>query len=288
MPNTIIMKPNNDERRRYWTQQMDEAYGFMMRALEIPVAECGEPLASIENAVKDSGIKVLFSQSDIVPGMKRQFYLRKKLIEPFLKAARELNDKGWMLIVEDGYRTTTMQKKLSLLPQVFDAVIERCFWEHGDLPPVDLVRRRLAALTAAHPKNGTHMSASAIDISVQEIATGKEVDRGRPYLELSELTPMESPFIEKAALENRLAIRHVMESNGFLAYPYEFWHYNQGDVYEAILHKTGQPARYGAVHCDLTTGEITPVEDPMETLNSNVEIEQAMNDALARIEKIQS
>ena len=263
---------------------MDEAYEFMMRALETPVAECGEPLASLEKAVAESSVKVLFSQSDIVPGMKRQFYLRKNLIPPFLKATRDLNDRGWMLVVEDGYRTTTMQKKLSLLPQVFDAVIERCFWEHGDLPPVDLVRRRLAALTAAHPKNGTHMSASAIDISVQETSSGKEIDRGRPYLEMSELTPMESPFIEKAALENRLAIRRILESNGFLAYPYEFWHYNQGDVYDEILNNIGKQARYGAVHCDLKTGEITPVEDPMETLNSNDEIEQAMNEALLRRE----
>jgi D-alanyl-D-alanine dipeptidase len=279
------MKPDNDARRAYWTQQMDEAYEFMMRALEAPVAECGEPLASLEKAVAESDVKVLFSQSDIVPGMKRQFYLRENLIQPFLNSAKELNNKGWMLNVEDGYRTTEMQKKLSLLPQVFDAVIQRCFWEHGGLPPVDLVRRRLAALTAAHPKNGTHMSASAIDISVQEISSGKEIDRGRPYLELSELTPMESPFIEKAALENRLAIRHLMESNGFLAYPYEFWHYNQGDVYDEILNHTEKPARYGAVHCDLKTGEITPVEDPMETLNSNAEIEQAMTDALRRLEK---
>ena len=263
---------------------MDEAYEFMMRAMEAPVAECGEPLASLEKAVAENGVKVLFSQSDIVPGMKRQFYLRKNLIQPFLNSAKELNDKDWMLIVEDGYRTTEMQKKLSLLPQVFDAVIQRCFWELGDLPPVDLVRRRLAALTAAHPKNGTHMSASAIDISVQEISSGKEIDRGRPYLEMSELTPMESPFIEKAALENRLAIRRILESNGFLAYPYEFWHYNQGDVYDEILNQTGKPARYGAVHCDLQTGEITSVEDPMETLNSNDEIEQAMNEALLRRE----
>jgi len=281
------MKPDNDPHRAYWTQQMDEAYDFMMRALEHPVAECGEPLASLEKAVMESDTKVLFSQSDIVPGVKRQFYLRKNLIPSFLDSARELNSKGWILIVEDGYRTTTMQKELSLLPQVFDAVIERCFWEYGDLPPVDLVRRRLAALTAAHPKNGTHMSASAIDISVRSIATGKEIDRGRPYLEMSELTPMESPFIENVALENRLAIRQVLERNGFLAYPYEFWHFNQGDVYDEILNRTGASARYGAVHCDLETGKVTPVDDPMETLNSNAEIEQAMNNALQRIEKKQ-
>jgi len=279
------MKPDNEARRAYWAQQMDAAYDFMMRALEAPVAECGEPLAALEEAAAEHGVKVLFSRSDIVPGMKRQFYLRRNLLKPFIDAARDLNDRGWILLVEDGYRTTKMQKHLSLLPKVFDAVIERCFWEHGDVPPVDLVRRRLAALTAAHPKNGTHMSASAIDISVREIATGMEIDRGRPYLEMSELTPMESPFIDKAALENRLAIRKILERQGFLAYPYEFWHYNQGDVYDEILHQTGKPARYGAVHCDLKTGVVTPVEDPQETLNSNTEIERAMNEALLRMEE---
>lgn len=266
---------------------MDAAYEFMMRALETPVAECGEPLASLQEAVAQDGVKVLFSQSEIVPGMNRQFYLRQSLVPPFLQVAHDLNQQGWMLIVEDGYRSTTMQKKLSLLPQVFDAVIDRCFWEYGGAPPVDLVRRRLAALTAAHPKNGTHMSATAIDISVQDISSGQEVDRGRPYLEMSELTPMESPFIEKTALENRREIRRILESRGFLAYPYEFWHYNQGDVYEEILHNTGQPARFGAVHCNLETGEITPVEDPLQTLNSNREIEQAMHAALQRRAKTQ-
>jgi D-alanyl-D-alanine dipeptidase len=280
-----MMKPDNEARRAYWAQQMDAAYDFMMRALEAPVAECGEPLAALQDATTEHGVKVLFSQSDIVPGMKRQFYLRRNLLKPFTDAARDLNDRGWILLVEDGYRTTEMQKHLSLLPKVFDAVIERCFWEHGDVPPVDLVRRRLAALTAAHPKNGTHMSASAIDISVQEIATGTEIDRGRPYLEMSELTPMESPFIDKAALENRLAIREILERHGFLAYPYEFWHYNQGDVYDEVLNHTGKPARYGAVHCDLNTGVVTPVENPQETLNSNAEIERSMNEALLRMEQ---
>lgn len=278
------MHTDDTARRAYWTQQMNEAYDFMMRALECPVAECGEPLASLQEAVAGRGVKVIFSQSEIVPGMERLFYLRKNLVEPFLRVAQDLNEKGWILVVEDGYRTTTMQKKLSLLPHVFDAVIKSCFWEYGDVPPIDLVRRRLAALTAAHPQNGTHMSASAIDVSVFDMETNREIDRGRPYLEMSELTPMESPFIEKTALQNRLAIREVFEKQGFLAYPYEFWHYNQGDVYDEILHHTNRPARYGAVHCDLKTGRVEAVVNPLETLNSNAEIENAMHAAMERMQ----
>jgi len=257
-----------------------------MRALQWPVDECGESLASLQEAVKDSGVKVLFSPSEIVPGMQRLFYLRQSLIAPFLKAAAALNQRGWTLVVEDGYRTTTMQKNLSLLPQVFDAVLERCIWEYGDIPPTDLMRRRLAALTAAHPKNGTHMSATAIDISVRETTSGDEVDRGRPYLELSELTPMQSPFISTTALKNRLAIRDILESHGFMAYPYEFWHYNQGDIYDEMLHHSGRAARFGAVHCDLNSGQITPVEHPDAALNSNAEIEREMNAAMQRRKRL--
>jgi D-alanyl-D-alanine dipeptidase len=276
---------NNAERRIYWAQQMDEAYDFMMRALEWPVEECGEPLLSLQEAARDGDVKVLFSESEIVPGMPRLFYLRESLIPPFLKVARDFNNRDWILLVEDGYRTTVMQKRLSLLPRVFDAVLERCFWEYDDVPPVDLVRRRLAALAAARPQNGTHMSASAIDISVREISNGREVDRGRPYLEMSELTPMESPFISPASLNNRLAIREILEKHGFMAYPYEFWHYNQGDVYDEMLHLSDKPARFGAVHCDLKSGQVTPVDSPCEALNSNAEIEREMNAAMERMKR---
>ena len=48
-------------------------------------------------------------------------------------------------------------------------------------------------LVAQIPKTGTHMSESAIDISVLDRTTGAEVNRGKPYLELSELTPLNSP-----------------------------------------------------------------------------------------------
>ena len=73
-------------------------------------------------------------------------------------------------------------------------------------PPVDLLYRRLGSLVANAPKVGTHMSGSARDISVLRRDTGEEVDRGGPYPEMSECTPLASPFVAEHARQHRQEI----------------------------------------------------------------------------------
>jgi hypothetical protein len=139
------------------------------------------------------------------------------------------------------------------------------------------------AMVALMPKVGTHMSGSAIDISVLGLADGREVDRGVPYLELSELTPMASPFVSPQAQENRREITAVMRRHGFFEYPFEFWHYNAGDVYESLLRETGAPARYGAIDWDPGDGSVRPLPQPEQPLNSPDEIRAEIDRALQRL-----
>lgn len=274
---------DNEARRAYWAARMDEAHAFMGAIREYPVVECGEPLVSLVDAVQGTGIEVSFSERPHVQGLPRLYWLRAGLIDSFIACARAMNDRGWVLKVEDAFRTLTMQKYLARAPYTFDIVVERLLWEgNGTLPPVDLVMRRIGALVAAAPKVGTHMSGSAIDISMLDRATGREIDRGRPYLEMSELTPMTSPFIAPEAQANRQAITALMRDYGFVTYPWEFWHYNQGDAYDHYLNGTGQPAPYGAVHLSLTDGSVEPIADPLTPLNSYAEIEYELNQALER------
>lgn len=274
---------DNEARRAYWAAQMDEAHAFMLQIREYPVVECGEPLVSLVDAVRGSGIEVSFSTRPHVQGLPRLYWLRAGLIDSFLACARAMNARGWILKVEDAFRTLTMQKFLARAPYTFDVVVERLLWEgKGTLPPVDLVMRRIGALVAAAPKVGTHMSGSAIDISVLDRMTGDEVDRGRPYLEMSELTPMTSPFISPEAHANRQAITALMRDYGFITYPWEFWHYNQGDAYDHYLNQTGQPARYGAIDLSLTDGSVTAIADPLTPLNSYAELESELHQALER------
>lgn len=274
---------DNEARRAYWAARMDEAHAFMGAIREYPVVECGEPLVSLVDAVQGTGIEVSFSERPHVQGLPRLYWLRAGLIDSFIACVRAMNDRGWILKVEDAFRTLTMQKYLARAPYTFDIVVERLLWEgNGSLPPVELVMRRIGALVAAAPKVGTHMSGSAIDISVLDRATGREIDRGRPYLEMSELTPMTSPFIAPEAQANRQAITALMRDYGFVTYPWEFWHYNQGDAYDHYLNGTSQPAPYGAVHLSLTDGSVEPITDPLTPLNSYAEIEYELNQALER------
>ena len=72
---------------------------------------------------------------------------------------------------------------------------------------------------------------------------------------------MNSPFISREAMSNRREITAIFRESGFVAYPYEFWHYSSGDAYQQLLLDTGKPARYGAVDFDQTTGCITPYKN---------------------------
>jgi hypothetical protein len=126
------------------------------------------------------------------------------------------------------------------------------------------------------------MSGSAIDISVFHRDDGREVWRGNPYLEMSERTPMRSPFVEPEFIENRLAITAVMEAHGFMHFPFEFWHFNKGDAGGHILTNNPAACRYGAVNWNPQTNEVTPVADPLTPLNPLPVIEKEVAAAMRR------
>ncbi len=278
------MTTDENARRAYWTAQLEEAFAFMESVRAYPVAECGEKLVSLVDSVKGTGIRVEFSAKPHALGLPRQYYLRKGQIAGFLGAAREMNARGWCMKVEDGFRSRIMQKHVGRQPSVFDAILRSVVWElKGAKPTPEFFRRRSLTLVALRPKVGTHMSGSAIDISVYRLDDDTEVDRGGPYLEMSERTPMASPFVSAEAQQNRRDITAIMRRHGFVEYPAEFWHYNGGDAYEGLLLGTKQPAKYGAIDWSEQDGSIRPIENPDEPLNTDAEYEQEIAAALARL-----
>ena len=275
----------NDEelRRTFWKEQMDAAYAFMEKIKEYPVAECGEPLISLRTVVEKAGIEVEFSGTKVVKNYDRLFYLREGLIDNFIDLAREMNNRGWVLRVEDAYRTKNIQKYLALKENIFDVILNRVTWEcRGNIPSLDLMFRRLSALVATNPKTGTHMSGSALDISVLYRDSRKEVDRGGPYLELSELTPMNSPFISAEARNNRMEITGLMERHGFIPYPYEFWHYSSGDARAEFLIGSNKGAKYGSINWIKKTGKISSFKNTREPLLKSEEIMKKIRHALKK------
>jgi len=274
---------NDAARRKYWAEQMEQGYALVEQLLAFPVEECGECFASLEEAADSSGVEMLFSTSKIAGGLDRIFFMRESLVDDVMTIGRDMNERGWVMKIEDGFRSLEMQGTLVRKPEVFDAILQKCIWEKGgEIPPVEFVFRRAIVMVANIPKIGTHMSGSAIDISVFQRESGEEVWRAGPYLEMSELTPMRSPFIAEADLQNRLEITAMMESHGFMHFPFEFWHYNKGDAGGHILTNNPDPARFGPVNWNPQTNEVTPVPNPMDPLNPLSVIETEIAAAMER------
>jgi len=275
--------PDDAARRAYWAEQMQLGYELVQKVLPFEVQECGEGFASIPAAAASAGVEMLFSTTKIVGELERVFFLREGLVADLMAIGRAMNERGWILKIEDGYRSLEMQGKLVRKPELFDAILQKCIWENaGQLPPAELVFRRAIVLIANIPKIGTHMSGSAVDVSVFRRDDGAEVWRGNAYLEMSERTPMRSPFVEPEALRNRLEITALMESRGFVHFPFEFWHFNQGDAMGNILTNRATPARYGPVHWDPRTNRVERCANPLEPLNPLPVIEREIAAAMQR------
>lgn len=270
--------------RVYWSGKMEEAYAFMMRVQQFRLSDCGEVMVDLREAVADAGVEVWFSDAPFAQTMKRLFYLRCGLIQKFLAAASEMNQRGWVMKVEDAYRTPEMQKALQRSPALFDSLLKTVLWEtKGDVLDAEFVFRRLLAMIAFCPVVGTHIGGSALDISVYQLETGEEVDRGAPYLTFNIKTPMASPYISDQARKNRRDISILMKRHGFVDYPWEFWHYNQQDAYHAVLVNDDGIARYGPVHWEPFADDISPIVNLAEPLNSMSEISGAIEESLCRL-----
>ena len=262
---------------------MDEMDELVERCLAYPVEENGEPMRSIPEAFEAAGVETMFSDTLIDNRLQRIYYIRENLIDPLVAIAREMNERGWTLKIEDGFRTREMQTALVKSPTTFDRVVHTCVWECGGPPTVDLIFRRARVMIANYGKSGTHTQGAAVDVSVFRREDRSEVWRGNAYLEMSEDTPMRSPFVSDEARENRLAITEIFERHDFVHFPGEFWHYNSGDMSYQVLTGSGKPGIYGAVHLDVDTGSVTPYEDPLAPLVPMEQMEAELAAALQRI-----
>ncbi len=231
-----MQKMQNRRKIDYWQSNMEDGYKFMMKILRYPVSENFEKLLHIPEFARKAGVKIVFSRKKRTRVSFPLFYLREGIMKRFLCAAEEMNKRGWVIRVEDAFRTRQMQNPLNRTRETFDAIMKIIMWETGGkIPDPEFVFRRLTVLIATIPKIATHMSGSAVDISVLSMKTGIEIDRGAGYLEMNEKTFMDSIFISQKARRNRQIITEIMKKYGFHAYPFEFWHYSSGDAYAQYL-----------------------------------------------------
>jgi zinc D-Ala-D-Ala dipeptidase len=133
-------------------------------------------------------------------------FLQRPAAEALLRAHRELKAHGYGLIIHDGYRPWYVTK---------------IFW---DATPDD------KKIFVASPTEGSkHNRGCAVDLSLYDLETGKEVKMPSGYDEMTDRAYADYTGGTAGERSLRTLLRDAMERQGFKVNPTEWWHFDYKD-----------------------------------------------------------
>ena len=131
----------------------------------------------------------------------------------------ELIVQGYRLKVFDAYRPACAVKHF-VLWGIEDQDIRMKPYFYPELEKQELFAKGYIA------KQSSHSRGSAVDLTLLDMKTGKEVDMGGPFDLFSEVSHPDYRGITDEQYENRMRLRHVMLRNGFQPIDCEWWHFS--------------------------------------------------------------
>jgi zinc D-Ala-D-Ala dipeptidase len=133
-------------------------------------------------------------------------FLQRPAAEALLRAHRELKAHGYGLIIHDGYRPW---------------YVTEIFWK---ATPDD------KKVFVANPSQGSnHNRGCAVDLSLYDLQTGKEVKMPSGYDEMTKRAYADYAGGTAEESARRALLRQAMEKQGFLVNPTEWWHFDYKD-----------------------------------------------------------
>jgi len=134
-------------------------------------------------------------------------FLQRPAAEALARANHTLKAQGYGLLVHDGYRPWYVTKM---------------FW---DATPDDKKK-----IFVADPAEGSrHNRGCAVDLTLYDLKTGKEVEMPSLYDEMTERAYSDYGGGTADQKEHRSILRHAMEQEGFTVLPEEWWHFDYKD-----------------------------------------------------------
>ena len=140
-------------------------------------------------------------------------FLQRPAAEAVVRANRKLHAYGYGVLIHDGYRPWYVTKM---------------FWDATPNDKKDFV---------ADPKKGSnHNRGCAVDLSLYNLRTGKEVEMPGGYDEMSDRSYPGYSGGTSLQRWRRDLLRAIMESEGFKVEKVEWWHfdYKDGDSYPVL------------------------------------------------------
>ncbi len=132
--------------------------------------------------------------------------------------SNELFVQGYRLKVFDAYRPVSAVRQF-ILWGIEDQDVRMKPYFYPTLEKQELFARGYIA------KQSSHSRGSAIDLTLLDMRTGKEVDMGSPFDLFDEASHPDFRGITQEQYENRMLLRHAMERGGFLPIDCEWWHF---------------------------------------------------------------
>ena len=140
-----------------------------------------------------------------------------------LKAvSNEMNVMGYRLKVFDAYRPACAVRQF-VLWGIEDTDVRMKPYFYPDLPKQELFAKGYIASRSGHSRGST------VDLTLLDMATGKEVDMGSPFDLFSPVSHPDSPAVTKEQHDNRMLLQKVMVRNGFAPIDCEWWHFTLRD-----------------------------------------------------------
>ena len=136
--------------------------------------------------------------------------------------SNELMVKGYRLKVFDAYRPTCAVKHF-IYWAIEDEDVRMKPYFYPELEKQDTFARGYIARQSSHSRG------SAVDLTLLDMKTGKELDMGGPFDYFSEVSHPDYRGITDEQYENRMLLRSVMVRNGFEPYECEWWHFRLKD-----------------------------------------------------------
>ncbi len=144
--------------------------------------------------------------------------ITKEAARALKSAAAELMVQGYRLKIFDAYRPATAVKHF-VLWGIEDTDIRMKPYFYPDLEKHQLFSKGYIA------KQSSHSRGSAVDLTLLDMATGKELDMGSPFDYFGEISHPDFKGITDEQYENRMLLRNVMIRNGFAPLDCEWWHF---------------------------------------------------------------
>ncbi len=195
---------------------------------KVVIQENNEPLVEMKETDR---LKIgLVSKS-----YKPSFFVRKSIAEKLYRISENLPE-GIHLVLIEGYRSIQSQQL------IWDTKFQKLTEENPTRSNED-IEKQVRLVVAKPAPLANHHCGGAIDVTLA-YSDGTLLDMGTPYPSMishsdfnSDLLPNVPMFSEKINWEqnkNRQILRNAMETQDFVWYPGEWWHYCWGDRMWAV------------------------------------------------------